>query len=222
MSSQRNNALIVFDAIIDAIRSRRGHGTFIKRNGILIMILVGLTVWTWATSAISRHNAIAEMEESIEAKYKDKYEADINAFYDAQNDESKPEWWDDMVANELPYMSKLSNKLRTLGLADDKIETYLWSAPIRVDNPSYPNTIEEVIKQPKQYDLYDESIKPTDEDDALATKVLSKWHNGKYPNGFTVNHVFAVWTPGGDAYLRNTYETDSKTDYRRIKNEPDS
>lgn len=222
MSGQRNNALIVFDAFIDAIRSRRSHGTFIRRNGILILVLAGLTVWTWATSAIVRHNTVAEMEESIEAKYNAKYTADIKAFYEAQEDESKPEWWNNMMTDEVPYMSKLANRLRTLGLGDTAIETYLWSVPVRVDNPSYPSTIKGVITQPKQYDLYDDGIKPTDEDDAIAIKVLSKWHDGKYPNGLTVKHEWAVWTTGGDAYLRNSYETDSKTNYWRIKNESDS
>ncbi len=222
MSSLRDNALIIFDEIALAIRRSGIVTRFVRRNGYLLIGLAFLTIWTWATTAIAAHNARVDTTTELTEKYDSEYDAKVRAFVqqweDDHADKQEP-WVKDMEENEIPYLAKLANKLRALGLTDLAIETYLWSVPIRVDNAAYPSTVKAVLEQKSQYDLYDPSIKVTEEDKDLARKVLTTWHKGMYPNGFTIDHVYAVWTPGGDAYLRNAYETDSKTDYRRLKDE---
>lgn len=218
MSSQRSSALIVIDRIVTSILTSDRLARFFRRNGIFVAILAFMIIWTWSTTSIAAHNARIETTDTLTEKYEAEYNKKVDDFiaqWEEDHKEAEEPWVKAMNTDEVPFLAKLANKLRSLGLNDQQIETYLWSVPARVDNGQYPSTIKAVLEQAKQYDLYDPSIKATDADEAIARRILTMWHNDKYPNGLTVDHVYAVWTYN-DCYLRNSYETDSKTNYWRL------
>ena len=96
-------------------------------------------------------------------------------------------------------------------------QTEVWNILMRVDSPFYPDSVEEVVSVPNQWTFFDPTEKNPikDDDRKLAIEQLKLWHDGRYPAGLTVEHVYGEWS-SNDYVLRNTWEKTSKTEYWRM------
>ena len=77
----------------------------------------------------------------------------------------------------------------------------------RVMSPSYPNSFQEVAKQPKQWMFYDGTDNNfSDHDREIAEKIVRPYlESGKIPNGLTAELVHGSWSTN-DYVLRDDYE----------------
>ena len=185
---------------------------FIKRHGILIVIGLILTLWTWTVTTIAAHNARVDTRAELEAEYK----AKIAAFYEAQAAEweasqTAAQEADAQMEREAEALARLIGPLKTKRMRG----TMIWNVLARVDNPSYPSSVEEVIEQPKQWIFYSESNAWTEENKQLALEQLTLWHSGQYPSGLDSSFVFGEWSEN-DYALRNTWDKTSRTLYWRM------
>lgn len=187
---------------------------FIRRNGITIMGLALLVVWTFAVSAISKHNTRIEVEERLSAQYAAEYEAKLQAYIDEQEAISRSiedESLQAQIEREADALAKAIGPMKTKRM---KL-SMLWNILVRVDNPLYPGTVDDVIAQPQQWMFYDAENPIRDDDRELALEQVARWHEGRYPAGLTVEHVYGEWS-ADDYVLRDTWDKTSATDYWRM------
>lgn len=185
---------------------------FLKRHGVTLAVLVFLSLWTFTTSTIAAHNARVDTVQRLEAEY----EAKIQAFYDEQaaakiaNDAALQEAQAQME-READALARLIGTMRTRRMKS----TMLWNVLVRVDNPNYPNSVEEVIAQPLQWMFYDPANPIREDDRDLALEQLALWHDGRYPAGLSREFVYGEWSEN-DYVLRNTWDKNSATLYWRF------
>lgn len=83
------------------------------------------------------------------------------------------------------------------------LKTLCWCVFNRVDNPNYPNTLEDVIAQPKQWMGYSENNPVLDELYKLAKEQIQLWQNGRRPVSNEL--IYMSWTPAR-IVLRDTWQ----------------
>ena len=192
----------------------RHTARFIRRHGITVVALALFAAWTFGVSAVSKHSARVEAEERLSAQYAAEYEAKLQAYIDEQNairravgDESLQA----QMEREADALARAIGPMKTKRMK----QSMLWNILVRVDSPFYPNTVEDVIAQPQQWMFYDERNPIRDDDRALALEQVIFWHEGRYPAGLTVEHVYGEWSEN-DYVLRNTWDKTSATSYWRM------
>lgn len=189
---------------------------FIRKNGILLIVILALTVWTWMTCTIAAHNARVETEERLSAQYSAEYEAKIQAFYDAQEAAKAAE--NEALISAQAQMEREADALaRLIGTMKTKRMkgAMLWNVLTRVDSPSYPDSVEEVIEQPSQWMFYSESNPIREDDRQFALEQLAVWHDGRYPAGLSSAFVYGEWSEN-DYVLRDSWDKNSRTNYWRF------
>ena len=100
--------------------------------------------------------------------------------------------------------------------SEQDLRTMCWCVFNRVDSPDYPDTLEEVIDQPKQWMRYSPDNPVIENLYKIAEQELDAWQNGK-TRPITSDFVFMNWTPS-QIKLRNRWEEGSRTDYWRWSN----
>lgn len=98
----------------------------------------------------------------------------------------------------------------------DDLKTYCWCALNRVDSADYPDTLEEVIAQPKQWMRYDEENPVLENLYQIAREQLETWHNGTR-RPVSSEFVYMNWSPA-KITLRDRWEEGSWTNYWRFNN----
>lgn len=189
---------------------------FFRQHGIALMVVVALIIWTVTTCSIAAHNARVKTTEELTAQYSAEYEAKIQAFYDAQEAARVAE--NEALQSAQAQMEREADALaRLIGTMKTKRmkQTMVWNVLVRVDSPTYPGSVEEVIGQPKQWMFYDESNPIREDDRQLALEQLQIWHDGRYPAGLDKTFVFGEWSEN-DYVLRNTWDKNSSTLYWRM------
>lgn len=95
----------------------------------------------------------------------------------------------------------------------DDLRTLCWCVFNRVDNPSYPSTLYEVIAQPGQWMRYSPENPVLESLFQIAREQLEAWHNSaRRPVGN--EYVFMAWS-SDDICLRDSFAVGSKTRYWR-------
>lgn len=186
----------------------------VRRYGITVIALALLTAWTFGVSAVSKHNTRIEVEERLSAQYAAEYEAKLQAYIDEQEAISRSiedESLQAQIEREADALAQAIGPMKTKRM---KL-SMLWNILVRVDNPLYPGTVDDVIAQPQQWMFYDAENPIRDDDRELAIEQLEKWHEGRYPAGLTVEHVYGEWS-SDDYVLRDTWDKTSATDYWRM------
>ena len=189
---------------------------FIQRHGIGTACLIFLAIWTAATCAIAGHNAKVKTTEELTARYEAEYDQRIQEFYDAQEAAAKEQ--NAALQSAQAQMEREADALaRLIGTMKTKRmkQTMIWNVLVRVDNPSYPGSVEEVIAQPQQWMFYDSKNPIRDDDRQLALEQLQIWHDGRYPAGLDKTFTFGEWSEN-DYVLRNTWDKNSATLYWRM------
>ena len=94
--------------------------------------------------------------------------------------------------------------------SEEDLKTYCWCVFNRVDNPMFPDMIEDVISQPKQWMRYSENNLVLDNLFKIAREQLDEWHSGATrPVGS--DYVYMDWTPSRIT-LRNQWEYGRETE----------
>ncbi len=85
----------------------------------------------------------------------------------------------------------------------EDLKTLCWCVFNRVDNPKYPDNIEAVIEQPKQWMGYSEDNPVMDDLYKLAKEQIQLWQNGRRPVSNEL--IYMSWTPAR-IVLRDTWQ----------------
>lgn len=194
--------------------ARRHMTRFIRRHGITVAALALLAAWTLCVSSISKHNARVETEERLSAQYAAEYEAKLQAYIDEQEAISRKSGDESLQAQMDSEADALARAIGPMSTKRMK-QSMIWNILVRVDSPLYPDTVEGVIAQPQQWMFYDAENPIRDDDRDLAREQVERWHEGRYPAGLTVEHVYGEWS-GDDYVLRDTWEKTSTTNYWRM------
>ena len=187
---------------------------FFRKNGIALAVAVLAFVWTFTVSQYSAHLARKETEARLSAQYAAEFEARMEAYIAQQEAIERVLGDGSMQAQIEREADAAARAIGTMATKRMKL-SMLWNMLVRVDNPLYPNTLEEVIAQPQQWMFYDESNPIRADDKELALEQIKLWHEGRYPAGLSVDFVYGEWS-SNDYVLRDRWEKNSRTQYWRF------
>lgn len=191
---------------------RKKRNPFIAKNLPTALFLIAnalciLIVWNVATNRATR---IAEQKSHAW------YEAELQAYKDEQEALriaalQAPDVL--MVERESKAIAKVLYGVRNN--STDDLKTCVWCILNRVDSTMYPDTVEEVIAQPKQWMGYREDNPVLEDLYQLAHETLVQWYNGDR-RPVSADYVYLNWTPS-EIVLRDNWEDGSRTHYWRYK-----
>lgn len=187
---------------------------FIRRHGITALIVILLAVWTITTSAIAAHNARVDTIHELEAEY----EARIAAFYEEQEAarraaEAELDPYLQQLDADATLAARLLSGVEGYHYDSDSKRTLLRCVFNRVANPTYPATLEEVIRESGQWIQYHETNPVYEADYQLAYAEIDAWHNEtRLP--CSTDFVFADFTTS-EIVLRDTFYKTAATRYWR-------
>lgn len=193
---------------------RIANSNFARRNGILLVLLGAVILWTALVWIIAAHSATVKTKNKLTAEYDTIYEARMQAFTEELVALNTPTE-DEVLAKQMNKEADLI--ARVIGTMNSKRQkqSMLWNILMRVDSPYYPNTVEEVVNQPNQWMFYKDTNPVRDDDVALAREQLRLWHEGRYPAGLSATFVYGEWSEH-DYVLRDTWDKSYKTNYWRM------
>lgn len=184
---------------------------FIKNNAVGIILLfvwaVSMMIGCIVTGVIEHHNAYQEAEayynQQLEA-----YKADQARAEQAEHWLSGSASRDAAINQAVDAVAEVIAKLST----DAQKATEACCILARVMNPAYPNSFEEVCRQPEQWMFYDASSDGntfTQRDREIAEMIVRPYMESKIvPNGLTDQMVYGEWSTN-DFVLRDSYKTTS-------------
>lgn len=170
----------------------------------------------WAATVALKYVAIALaviawsliMVRVGEAKSAAKYEAWKERFADeyirqmeAAERKYPPDPKEEYLNSQSESLARVLYGVKDNSTAD--LKTYCWCVFNRVDNPAYPNTMEEVIAQPKQWMRYSEDNPVLDNLYQIAREQIQLWQNGRRP--VSNEFIYMSWT-AARIVLRDTWQ----------------
>lgn len=187
---------------------------FARNNGILLIAVIILIAWTALVWCVSGAVKGKKVTEKLTEEYETIYEQRMQAFTEeivAMNTPTEDEVLERQIHKEA---DEIARAIGTMNSKRQKL-SMLWNILMRVDSPYYPNTVTEVVNQPKQWMFYDPKNPVRDDDVDLALEQLRLWHEGRYPAGLSSTFVYGEWSEH-DYVLRDTWEKNYKTNYWRM------
>lgn len=179
---------------------------FIRRNAILIIILILGIVWTFTVRAIAYRNAYEVAEAEYAAKL-EAYKADQARQKQAEYFMSGEASREAFINQEIDAAARLAAKMDS----DVQKGGIICNALARVMSKSYPDTMQEVIAQPEQWMFYSADNPITEHDREIADKILRPYYEqGVIPTGLSEDFVYGSWSQS-DYVLRNTWDFSSST-----------
>lgn len=189
--------------------TRMDKDEFVKRYGIFLIVAVVFTLYTILLSAMVSHRTEKRVRAEMTAQFEQEMIAAENARKEAES-----------AARFLTGEASLAAQMRTEATdiakvlyavrnnsKDDKI-TNVWCILNRVDNKAYPDSVEEVCKQPQQWMGYSEDNPVLDDLFQLAYSQLEIWHGGTRP--VSDDYIYLAWSPS-EITIRDSWEYSSKT-----------
>lgn len=205
---QRASSLMLASGrvLIDKVRTNRRASQILLICTSAALFLLAMIVYTSAIRSDQKRKDTAIYERMMQ---------EYRAEQIAAEEEAR------RAAAEDPYQLQLNAEAELLsrvlyGVKDNKTEdlrTYCWCVFNRVDNKSYPSTLEEVISQPSQWMRYSEDNPVLESLYQIARKELDAWHTSHRP--ITSDYVYMSWSPS-DIVLRNAWKEGNGTHYWRI------
>lgn len=193
---------------------RDGTRRFLRRNGITLAALVFLALWTWTVTTIAAHDARVDTVHELEAAY----EARIAAFYEEQEAaqreaEAALDPYLQQLDADATLAAKLLSGVEGYHYDSDSKRTLLRCVFNRVANPTYPATLEEVIRESGQWIQFHETNPVYEADFQFALEEIDAWHNEtRLP--CSTDFVFADFTTS-EIVLRDTFYKTAATRYWR-------
>lgn len=179
---------------------------------LILAVFIAYSAMVWLLAAkVTRAKAAAEYEETFSA-YQAEQAAIRLAEEEAAAEAAKPTYAT-IIQSEAEALAKVLYGVRSN--STDDLRTYAWCVLNRVDNSAYPDTLEEVIAQPKQWMAYDPEAPVIESLYRIAYEVLEVWHSGGH-RPVTSEYVYMNWSPT-EIVLRDKWTEGSGTHYWRYK-----
>jgi len=204
MSIRMYGALAAGRVLFERIRSNPTVRRIVRRAAPVVLVALVLAAWSLMMIRVGQRRALAQYEAWMEA-----YRVERLAIDQANADAD-------------PYALQLNAEAESLarvlyGVKDndkDDLRTLCWCVFNRVDNPAFPNTLEDVIAQPQQWMRYDEDSPVLEDLYQIAREQLEAWHSDAH-RPCSSDYVFMSWTPS-DICLRDAWRDGSGTHYWRF------
>lgn len=158
-------------------------------------------------------------EESIRAAAVETYKAELQAQTEAES-AARMEALNTEAArrkNEIDIIARLFEGVRDYHFDTKSLMTYAWSVFNRVDSddPLYPDTIAEVVRQEGQYESYAESNQIVTDYKKIAERAVNEYYNGE-TRPVTSDYVWAPFIDG-EVWLTRKFNSQNVTDYWQWK-----
>lgn len=190
-----------------AFESARRHRAARIAGWVLIAALVLVLEWIIA-ARVEQGKAQALYTERVE-----QFKADYLDQQDAARRGMPIDPRVELRKQEATAFAKLMSGLKLYGYGTDDFRTLAQGVACRVANPGYPDTIVEVIEQPKQWPGYADTNEITQKDFDLAQKILAELDAQEHPP-ISSDYVYASFERDGIA-LRDTWEIGTRTKFWR-------
>ena len=171
-----------------------------------ILLILAIVLYTLIVARASEAKAAKRYE-----AWQERYVSDFLAQRDAEAAGMPAEPYEVQLDSEAQALARVLYGIK--GNSDKDLRTYCWCVINRVDSPDYPDTLEEVIAQPKQWMRYDSESPVIEHLYNIAREELDRWHTGT-TRPITSEYVFMNWTPT-DLVLRDNWTEGSRTHYWR-------
>ena len=181
----------------------RDYKILIVGAAVVTIYTILLSSWvSWRTETRVHAEMDADYERRVEqriAEYHEQRQQEQAAEYFLSGEASREAFINQEIDAVAPVIAKLST--------DAQKYTEASCMLARVMSPSYPNSFQEVAKQPKQWMFYDGTDNNfSDHDREIAEKIVRPYlESGKIPNGLTAELVHGSWSTN-DYVLRDDYE----------------
>ena len=197
--------------------SKRYYIAKAQRAAICVLIVILSIMITSVSQRIKYEKRIEEInaahEEDMIAlriELRDDYEAEINSikqYYEYGGDVTE-------IEREAQFIAKVMYGVYRPEHNDSHLRAVAWCIFNRVDNPAYPNSVQAVCQQAKQWMGYSDDNPVIAKLYDIALAELKSWHNG-VPRPMTADYVYMNWS-SREIYLRNTFVEDRNTIYWRM------
>lgn len=190
-----------------------------RKYGLMLIGTFALAVWTiltcCVTGTIAHHNAWEEAHEVLSAEYDEKLEA----YKHEQSEAVQAAYWksgDASLENQINTEADMLSRV-DIWITDDAFRTFVCNVWVRVMRGDYPGSVEEVLKQAKQYDFFDEN-KPIDEHRRdIARELLWKLHKNVFPMNLTMDYAWLEMQKDGAVcvlHSKDKYYVNGDTTWR--------
>lgn len=163
-----------------------------RKYGLLLIGAFALAAWTiltcCVTGTIAHHNAWQEANEVLKAEYDEK----VKGYEQEQADATQAAYWKSGDASLESQINTEADLLSRVDIwkTDDAYLTFVCNVWVRVMRGDYPGSVEEVLKQAKQYDFFDEN-KPIDvRRRDITRKLLWDLHKNVFPANLTMDYAW--------------------------------
>ena len=197
--------------------SKQYRIAMVQRAVVAILILVLAIMITSITQRVKYENRIKEINElhqedliALRIELRDQYESEINSikqYYGYGGDVTE-------IEREAQFIAKVMYGVYRPEHNDSHLRAVAWCIFNRVDNPAYPNSVQAVCQQAKQWMGYSDDNPVIAKLYDIALTELKSWHNG-VPRPMTADYVYMNWS-SREIYLRNTFVEDRNTSYWRM------
>ena len=197
--------------------SKQYRIAMVQRAVVAILVLVLAIMITSITQRVKYENRIKEINElhqedliALRIELRDQYEseiAEIEKYYEYGGDVSE-------IEREAQFIAKVMYGVYRPEHNDSHLRAVAWCIFNRVDNPAYPNSVQAVCQQAKQWMGYSDDNPVIAKLYDIALTELKSWHNG-VPRPMTADYVYMNWS-SREIYLRNTFVEDRNTSYWRM------
>ena len=183
---------------------------FWRKYGVGITAIILIAVWTTAVNSIATYRATKKADAEAQEYWQAYYTEQIESYKAEQEAANSARIVTAQMEKEAEQIARVLYGVK--GNSEDDLRTYAWCIFNRVDNRTYPNTVEGVISQPKQWMAYSPDNAVLDSLYQIALEEVETWHNGHRP--VSSEYVFMNWTPA-EITLRDNWKDGSSTHYWR-------
>lgn len=179
---------------------------------LILASLAGIAKWRIDVHRYAYEETIrAEAVETYKAELQAQTEAESAARMEALNTEAARR------KNEIDIIARLFEGVRDYHFDAKSLMTYAWSVFNRVDSedPLYPDTIAEVVRQEGQYESYSESNAIVTDYRKIAERAVNEYYNGE-TRPVTSDYVWAPFIDG-EVWLTRKFNSQNVTDYWQWK-----
>lgn len=174
----------------------------------VILAALALTLWTLVTFRVAQRDAQRSFE-AWQARFVDDYVS----MQEAAERGFPPDPREELRKSEATAFAKLMSGLKLYGYGMDDFRTLAQGLYCRKANPAYPDTLVEVIEQPKQWPGYSDNNEVTQRDYNTAMQILAELDAQEHP-AISSDYVYASFEREGIT-LRDTWEIGTRTHFWR-------
>lgn len=176
----------------------------------VILAALALTLWTLVTFRIAQKQQDARFEAWCE-----RFVNDYISMQEAAEMGFPPDPKEELKKQEITALAQFIQGVKRFNYSFDDFVTAAWCMDARTRNPLYPDTLIEVIQQPKQWIGYNSEAVVTKDEYRTAERVWDVIRGADHPE-VSSDFVFASFEAEGIT-LRDTWEISTKTHFWRYE-----